>query len=236
MRRVVRTAGLVLIAAGIALFVWGVAVWQWEDPFTSAYTAYEQRKLDDHYADAAAAYDPPASRPVSPTSPPVSLAARRRDVAAAARAYRRGLERGEPLGRLRIPRLDLDMVVVQGTDEESLKKGPGHYPFSFLPGEGRLIYLAGHRTTYAAPFSRIDRLRKGDRVTMELPYATVEYRITGHRIVPATATEVLRSGHKEVLALQACHPRFFASHRWIAYAEPVKITPRGGRAFRPTPA
>jgi len=236
MRRAARTFGVLLIVVGIALLAWGIAVWQWEDPFTSAYTAYEQRKLDDHYEDAAAAYDPPASRPVSPASRPVSLAARRRDVAAAARAYRRGLERGEALGRLRIPRLDLDMVVVQGTDEESLKKGPGHYPYSFLPGENRLIYIAGHRTTYAAPFSRIDRLRKGDRVTMELPYATVEYRITGHRIVPATATQVLRSGRKEVLALQACHPRFFASQRWIAYAAPVKITPRSGPAFRPSPA
>ena len=233
MRRAVRTAGLLLIAAGVAFLVWGVAVWQWEDPFTSAYTAYEQRKLDDHYDEAAAAYDPPAARP---TSRPVSLATRRRDVAAAARAYRRSLERGEALGRLRIPRLDLDMVVVQGTDEESLKKGPGHYPYSFLPGERRLIYVAGHRTTYGAPFSRIDRLRKGDRVMMELPYATVEYRVTGHRIVPATATEVLRSGRTEVLALQACHPRFFASHRWIAYATPVKITPRDGPAFRPSPA
>jgi sortase A len=229
MRRIVRTAGLLLIAVGIALLVWGVAVWRWEDPFTSAYTAYEQRKLDDHYADVAAAYDPPTTRPVS-------LAARRRDLATAARAYRRTLARGEALGRLRVPRLDLDMVVVQGTDEESLKKGPGHYPLSFLPGENRLVYIAGHRTTYAAPFSRIDRLRKGDRVTIELPYATVEYRVTGHRIVPATATEVLRSGRREVLALQACHPRFFASHRWIAYAAPVRITPRGGPAFRPSPA
>ena len=79
-------------------------------------------------------------------------------------------------------------------------------------------------------------LRKGDRVLMELPYATVEYRVTGHRVVPATATEVLRPGRREVLALQACHPRFFASHRWIAYATPVKVTPRGGAAFRPTPA
>jgi sortase A len=226
MRRAVRTVGLLLIVAGLALLAWGIAVWQWEDPFTSAYTAYEQRKLDDRYEQAVSTYDPPASRPAS-------LAAQRRDVAVAARTYRRGLERGEALGRLRIPRLDLDMVVVEGTDAESLKKGPGHYPHSFLPGEHRLIYVAGHRTTYGAPFSRIDRLRKGDRVLMELPYATVEYRVTGHRIVPATATEVLRPGRKEVLALQACHPRFFASHRWIAYATPVKVTPRGGTAFRP---
>jgi sortase A len=229
MRRAIRTVGLLLIVAGLALLAWGVAVWQWEDPFTSAYTAYEQRKLDDHYEEAASAYDPPTSRPVS-------LAAQRRDVAAAARTYRRGLERGEALGRLRIPRLDLDMVVVEGTDAESLKKGPGHYPHSFLPGEHRLVYVAGHRTTYGAPFSRIDSLRKGDRVMMELPYATVEYRVTGHRIVAATATEELRPGRTEVLALQACHPRFFASHRWIAYASPVKVTPRGGTAFRPSPA
>jgi sortase A len=229
MRRAVRTAGLLLIVAGLALVAWGVAVWQWEDPFTSAYTAYEQRKLDDHFEQALSTYDPPETRPVS-------LAAQRRDVAAAARTYRRSLERGEALGRLRIPRLDLDMVVVEGTDAESLKKGPGHYPHSFLPGERRLVYVAGHRTTYGAPFSRIDRLRKGDRVLMELPYATVEYRVTGHRVVPATATEVLRPGRHEVLALQACHPRFFASHRWIAYAAPVKVTPRGGAAFSPTPA
>lgn len=113
------------------------------------------------------------------------------------------------------------MLFVQGTDSESLKKGPGRYAKSFLPGEGELIYIAGHRTTYGAPFSRIDRLRRGDAVFVELPYGTFQYRITGHRIVRATDVGVLRSRHREVLALQACHPRFFASHRIIAYAKPA---------------
>jgi sortase A len=226
MRRAVRSVGLLLIVVGIGLLAWAFAVWRWEDPFTSAYTAYEQRKLDDRYEARVAAYDVPTTRPAS-------LAAQRRDVAVAARAYRRSLERGEALGRLRVPRLDLDMVMVEGTDPETLKQGPGHYPRSFLPGEHRLVYVAGHRTTYGAPFSRIDKLRKGDRVVVELPYATVEYRVTSHRIVTADATHVLRPGRREVLALQACHPRFFASHRWIAYAAPVKVTPRGGVAFRP---
>jgi sortase A len=113
------------------------------------------------------------------------------------------------------------MVFVQGTDTESLKKGPGHYAKSFLPDEGELIYVAGHRTTYAAPFSRIDRLRRGDTVIVEMPYGTFRYRVTGHRIVKSTDVSVLRSRHREVLALQACHPRFFASHRYIAYAKPV---------------
>jgi sortase A len=99
-----------------------------------------------------------------------------------------------------------------------------------MPGEGELVYIAGHRTTYGAPFSRIDRLRKGDRVTVELPYGTYAYVITGHRIVPANDLSVLRSKGHEQLVLQACHPRFFASHRYLAYARPVSVTPRGSSA------
>jgi sortase A len=96
-----------------------------------------------------------------------------------------------------------------------------------MPGEGELVYIAGHRTTYGAPFSRIDRLHKGDRVFLELPYATIEYAVTGSRIVPASQTSVLKSKGYEQLLLQACHPRFFASHRYLAYAKPVRVTPRG---------
>jgi sortase A len=118
------------------------------------------------------------------------------------------------------------MLFVEGTDSESLKKGPGRYRKSFLPGEGELVYIAGHRTTYAAPFSRIDRLRRGDLVVVEVPYGTFRYRITGHRIVKANEVSVLRSRHSEVVALQACHPRFFASHRIIAYAKPAKADAR----------
>jgi sortase A len=92
-----------------------------------------------------------------------------------------------------------------------------------MPGEGELVYVAGHLTTYGAPFSRIDRLKKGDRVFLELPYGTFEYAITGSRIVPSTETSVLKSKGFEQLALQACHPRFFASHRFIAYAKPIRV-------------
>ena len=99
-----------------------------------------------------------------------------------------------------------------------------------MPGEGELVYVAGHRTTYGAPFSHIDRLEKDDRVFVELPYGTFEYRITGHRIVTATELSVLKSQGTELLALQACHPRFFATQRYIAYAEPVSVVPAGRQA------
>jgi sortase A len=76
-------------------------------------------------------------------------------------------------------------------------------------------------------------MRRGDRVEIVMPYATFVYRVTGHRVVQATDVDVLRSPRHEVVALQACHPRFFASHRYIVYALPVRVIPRQGPAYRP---
>ena len=100
-----------------------------------------------------------------------------------------------------------------------------------MPGQDRLIYIAGHRTTYLAPFSHIDRMRSGDRVTIEVPYGTFIYSVTHHRIVAATDLSVLRSPRYEVVELQACHPRFFASHRYIVDARLAALVPRGGPSF-----
>ena len=118
------------------------------------------------------------------------------------------------------------MVVVDGTDETSLEKGPGRDLVSYMPGENRLVYIAGHRTTFLAPFSHIDAIRPGDAIRLEMPYATFVYRMTTHRIVPADDLSVLRSPNHEELELQACHPRFFATHRYIVYAKLVSETPR----------
>ena len=130
-----------------------------------------------------------------------------------------------------VPGLGLKAIVVNGTSHDDLTKGPGRELHTYMPGEGELVYVAGHRTTYLAPFAHIDSLQPGDRVMFELPYATFEYEVTGHRIVTADDLAVLRSHHQEVLALQACHPRFFASHRYIAYAKLVRVTPRDGRPY-----
>ena len=92
-----------------------------------------------------------------------------------------------------------------------------------MPGEGELVYIAGHRTTYSAPFSKIDAMRPGDEVRIELPYATFVYAVRSHKIVPDDDIDRLKSGGREVVALQACHPRFFASRRYIAYAAPVRV-------------
>ena len=100
-----------------------------------------------------------------------------------------------------------------------------------MPGEGELVYIAGHRTTYLAPFAHIDAMRVGDRITLHMPYATFRYRVTGHQIVDADALWVLKSHHRDVVALQACHPRFFATHRYIVWAKLVRVIPRTGAPF-----
>lgn len=232
MRRLLRVTGSLLIVAGVLMLAWAFVVWRWEDPFTRLYTAREQRELETSYETRLAEYEreaspvPGASAGMERTTPRVPVAWLR----AAARRYRSASEHGDALGHLRIPRLDVDMVFVNGTDSRTLKRGPGRYAGrgSYMPGEGHLVYVAGHRTTYSAPFSDIDDLERGDRVVVELPYATLEYRVTQHEIVRADELRVLRSRGREVLALQACHPRFFASHRYIVYARPVRVTTASG--------
>lgn len=221
MQATVRAAGSFLIGAGVLGLGWSLLVWQWQDPFTAVYSVSQQRRLAAAYARAAAAYRPP----LFPRAADGRTRAGRHLLGSAARVYRRQLRPGDPVGRLRVPRLGLSTVVIAGTDAESLKKGPGWYSGSYLPGEGELVYIAGHRTTYLAPFAHIDRLQPGDPVWLDMPYGTFLYRVRSHAIVPADDLDRLRSRGREVVALQACHPRFFATHRYIVYARPVRVLP-----------
>ena len=220
MRKLARIVGTLMIVAGLGALGWAFTVWKWEDPLTSTLNYFEQRELTESF-----------DRRVEEGGPgglAVSAVDLRQTLPRSAVKWRTSSKRGDAVARLRIPRLGVTEIMVNGTDNETLKRGPGRYLGSAMPGEGELVYVAGHRTTYGAPFSRIDKLRKGDRVFVELPYGTVEYAITGHRIVAATETSVLESKGYEQLALQACHPRFFATQRIIAYAKPVRVTPPGG--------
>lgn len=232
MRLAARVSGSLLAGAGALGLAWALLVWQWQDPFTALYSAHQQARLRADYEQLVASYRPISLQATAGATRARQGAAEAALVREEARRYRRGLEQGQPLGRLRVPRLGLNSVVVVGTDTEPLKKGPGWYTGSFLPGEGELVYIAGHRTTYLAPFARIDRLQPGDLVSLEMPYANVTYRVRRHVIVPASDVARLRSHGREVLALQACHPRFFATHRYIVYADPVRVAPRRGHPYR----
>jgi sortase A len=228
MRRLSRIAGTILAVAGLGMLAWVLVVWRWQDPFTALYTHWKQHQLSQAYERRFSAYEPAQLRRNE-----VSVSARTKVIAREARLYRIQSGRGQAIGRIRVPRLDLNMILVNGTDHSSLTKGPGRDRRTYMPGEGQLVYIAGHRTTYLAPFAHIERLRSGDAVTLDVPYATFRYRVFKHRIVGAHEMSVLRSHGVEVVELQACHPRFFASQRYIAYARLVRVEPRGGAAFEP---
>ena len=224
MRRALRVTGTVLIGAGVLGLVWVVVVWQWEDPFTALYTTWKQHELAQSLDRQLATYKPTRVKAND-------LAAERTAIAADAKRYRRQARAGQAIGRIVIGRIGLDMVLVNGTDHGSLEKGPGRDARSFMPGQNRLVYIAGHRTTYLAPFSHIDAIKTGDSIRLEMPYATFVYRATGHRVVTASDLSVLRSPTHEELRLQACHPRFFATHRYIVDAKLVSVQPRNGTPY-----
>jgi sortase A len=106
-----------------------------------------------------------------------------------------------------------------------LPKGPGHYPDTPLPGAPGTVAIAGHRTTYGAPFRQIDKLRKGDPIELAMPYGTVKYEVIETRIVAPSATYVTRRRSFDQLVLTACHPLYSAKQRIVVFAREVSVTP-----------
>jgi sortase A len=149
-----------------------------------------------------------------------------------AKAQRLRTRPGRPAGRVVVPRAGIDHVVVAGSRGDDLQRGPGLYDGQPWPGEGGTVAVAGHRTTYGAPFRDLDRVRPGDRVELRMPYATVVYEVERRRIVEPDAVEVLaeRTG-PERLVLSACHPVFSAAQRIVVEATQVEQVPT--RAARP---
>ena len=224
MRRTARVVGLGMAVVGVLGLAWVVVVWRWQDPFTALYTTWQQHRLESQLNQEFRTYAPKLPSGVQI----VDRSAEAHAIQTAAARLRRGTGVGEPIGRIVIPRLGLNMILVNGTNEASLESGPGRDLRSYMPGQNRLVYVAGHRTTFLAPFSQINTIRPGDPITIEMPYGTFLYRAERHKIVPANDLAVLRSPKHELLELQACHPRFFATQRYIVYARLVHAgTPDG---------
>src|SRR5205823_1847774 len=134
---------------------------------------------------------------------------------------------GSAYGVIRIPRIGLDMVVVQGTDYEDLKKGPGHYVDTADPwdGTGR-VGIAGHRTTYLHPFFNLDQVQPGDTISLITRYGRYDYEVTANFVLPeATAGKVLTQTQDPTLVLTTCNPRYASSQRLIVTAKLVHAPP-----------
>jgi sortase A len=136
---------------------------------------------------------------------------------------------GDALGRIEAPGMDgLNLVFVQGTDEASLELGPGHYPETAMPGQGRTVAIAGHRTTYLAPFRHIDSMKPGDKITLKMPYGTFIYSVQKSEIVDPSDVGIIHDTGYERLVLSACNPLYSATQRYIIYARLVHTEPGTG--------
>ena len=157
---------------------------------------------------------------------------------------------GEAIGQIQIPRIGLDAIVVEGVGDDDLKSGPGHYPSTPEPGQKGNAAIAGHRTTYGAPFGSIDELQPADEITVTTVQGKFTYAVmkqqdgTGHIIVNPDQVEVLNEvPGKNTLTLTACHPKYSASERIIVFAElkgepkaapPKPVTSPTGTISNPT--
>lgn len=210
-----------LIATGVLLVLDAVLTVVWQEPVTAIYGKVHQDQLGGELSKLNKA-------PLSPTERSV-LKALRSDpqrIAFLARSMRRKLHDGQAIGRLRIPHIHANFVMVEGTGGGPLRKGPGHYPDTPLPGMPGTVGVAGHRTTYLAPFNKLDRLRKGDEVRLEMPYAVVTYRVEQTRIVKPTALWVTRRVGYDRLVMTACHPKYSAAKRIVVFARQVSASAR----------
>ncbi|HLN42030.1 MAG TPA: class E sortase [Acidimicrobiales bacterium] len=125
---------------------------------------------------------------------------------------------GNPVGVLHIGKLGLDKVIVQGTSENDLRQGPGHYPGTPLPGEAGNAAIAGHRTTYGAPFYNLDELHSGDLIGITTVQGSFTYSVTGTLVVSPSDTAVVANTTEAELTLTTCNPRFSASQRLVVHA------------------
>lgn len=127
---------------------------------------------------------------------------------------------GEPAGRIEIPKLQVNKIFVQGDSLEQLDRAPGHYPATPFPGQAGNAAIAGHRTTYGAPFSNVDKLNPGDKIIVTTIQGRFTYAVQKVFIVQPDDVWVLNpvKGHPNTLTLTACHPKYDLAQRIVVQA------------------
>ncbi|OHV45191.1 class E sortase [Pseudofrankia sp. BMG5.36] len=220
----VRAVGELLITVGllVALFL-AYQLW-----ITDLFQARSQSRLHDRLA--ASWQAPPAQPPAKPSRPPP--------------AVRPNPAVGQGFAVLHIPRLGEDYapVIVEGVGETQLEEGPGHYPGTAMPGETGNFVVSGHRTTYGKPFNRLDELRPGDPVVVEVADRYYVYRMTRSEVVAPDRIDVTDPVPEHagvtptaaVMTMTTCHPKYSAKSRLIVFASldrTVMKTPGAGVPF-----
>lgn len=205
---------LLLIDAGVTLL--------WQEPLTALIGTIKRGEIDKRYLSYGAA---PLTAVDKRSLELLRVIPRR--IAYLARRELREVPTGAAIGRISLPTIGASYIVVQGTDEGSLEKGPGHYPSTALPGLGQTVAIAGHRTTYLAPFRRLNALSHGDRIIVTMPYGRFVYIVQHSQIVPPNAWWVTRNVGYDRLVLSACNPLFSAAQRIVVFARLAQTFPLG---------
>ncbi|MCU1590624.1 MAG: sortase family protein [Frankiales bacterium] len=206
-RTVLRGVGQTLITLGVVVLLFCA----YELYFTNLYTDKQQSQLGKSITDT---WQAPPPKPGSKLASAIP---------------------GQGIAILRIPRIGIvgpprtkghAWVVVEGVSHDNLKNGPGHYPGTAIPGAIGNMVISGHRTTYGAPFNRVDELRRGDAIVLETRDTWFTYRVTSEQIVAPSAVEVTYAvpgqrdavPTKKLLTLTTCNPKYSAKQRLIVHA------------------
>ena len=219
-RPVLRFVASVLITSGILMLVDAVLTVTWQEPVSAYFAQQDQNGLNDELKREAPQFEAD-KRSVA------SIKDERKRLRRLAGLAKHRARTGHAIGTIRIRKIGAKYAVVQGTDTDSLRKGPGHYPKTSFPGEGGTVAIAGHRTTYGAPFNEVDKLKRGDDIELEMPYGRFIYAVDRIKIVEPTELSVTkRVPGAEQLVLSACHPLYSAAQRIIVFARLKTATQR----------
>jgi sortase A len=212
---VLRFVASVLIVSGVLMLADAGLTVAWQEPVSAFMAARDQGALEDEL-------DAQASSALRDKELTASIKDVKRRIKKLAELDKKRSKNGEALGRIEIPSLDREYVFVQGTGLDVLRKGPGHYPATSFPGEGGTVGIAGHRTTYGAPFRTIDKLDPGEHIVIKMPYGELDYKVEKRQIVNPDATWIThRVKGPERLVLSVCHPLYSASKRIVVFARLV---------------
>jgi sortase A len=207
-RRVVDIIGRVLIGLGVLLLlftayqIWGTSV-QEAHIQSGLRTQLQQETNSDAVRRALAEESALDKLPTGPAVPAPSTAAP---------------AEGNPIGDIRIPVIGINQVVVEGTNTPDLRKGPGHYTGTPLPGQSGNVAIAGHRTTYGHPFYNLDSVKVGDPIVLTTLQGIFVYDTTKTSVVSPSDTQLLDNVIANQLTLTTCNPRFSATTRLVVQA------------------
>lgn len=226
MRRVMAALGRTFITVGILILLFvGYQLWG-----TSIYTAREQNALEQDFETTLAREGVPA-----PTSTTIGVPGETGETSETDETDEPALlaptipAEGDPVARIKIPKIGVDSIVVNGVSRNDLRKGPGLYPETALPGQAGNAAIAGHRTTYGAPFGDLDQLVVGDLVQVQTLYGVFRFRVTEQLIVAPSDVGVIdpkpvdpntpSKGLIPQVTLTTCNPKYSAAQRLIVKAD-----------------